>query len=497
MNRLLAHVAWCACVLALGCRGPGASKPGPTSPPDPAGAPSVAFVHVDVLPMTGAGEERLRDQTVMVRGDRIVAVGAVAEVEVPPGVEVVDASGKTLVPGLADMHVHLPPLVDEHRDTVKRVLVTMVASGVTTARGLAGHPTHVELRRQVDEGELLGPSLYVASPPIHQGNAPTAEAARQAVKDAKQAGFDLIKSHALADPAVWAAVQDEAKQQGIPVAGHVTNEVGLSRALEAGQQIEHLDGFVAALLPEGSPLLGQPWGQIPPPEVLAAVQTDRIDALAKQVAAAGVYDTPTLALFERIVTREPGVEALRSDPAMRFVATPALEQWSAQKAELLADGTFDAIAEPFVALRCQLVVALWRAGAPIMAGSDSPQAFLMTGFALHDEIEALARAGLSPAQALAAATTVPARYLASLPGQGSATGRAADFGSITEGARADLVLLAGSPQGDVRLTRCIDGVMLRGEWLDRGELDALLREVIQREADAPGPLVPRPDACPG
>jgi cytosine/adenosine deaminase-related metal-dependent hydrolase len=497
MNRSLAHVAWCACVLALGCPGPGASQPGPTTPPDPTGAPSVAFVHVDVLPMTGAGEERLRDQTVVVRGDRIVAVGAAAEVDVPPGVEVIDASGKTLVPGLADMHVHLPPLVDEHRDTVRRVLVTMIANGVTTARGLAGHPSHIELRRQVDEGELLGPSLYVAAPALHQGNTPTVEAARKAVKDAKQAGFDLIKSHAIADPVVWAAVQDEAKQQGIAVAGHVTNEVGLARALEAGQQIEHLDGFVAALLPEGSPVLAQPWGQFPPPEVLQAVDADRIDALAKRVAAAGVYDTPTLALFERIVQREPGVEALRSDPAMRFVSPPALDQWTAQKAEMDASGTFDGIAEPFVALRRQLVAALSRAGAPIMAGSDSPQVFLMTGFALHDELEALARAGLSPGEALAAATAVPARYLASLPGQGSATGRAADFGSIAEGARADLVLLAGSPLEDVRLTRCIDGVMLRGEWLDRGELDALLREVIQGEADAPGPLVPRPDACPG
>ena len=484
-------------MLALGCRGPGApaSGPEPTSPPAPEAA-SVAFVHVDVLPMTGAGEERLyHDQTVVVRGDRIALMGAAAEIEVPPGAEVIEARGKTLVPGLADMHVHLPPLVDEHRASVRRVLVTLVANGVTTARGLAGHPSHVELRRAVDEGELFGPTLYVAAPALHQGNTSTPDAARGAVKAAKEAGFDLVKSHAIEDPAVWTAVQDEARRLELPVAGHVTNQVGLARALEAGQQIEHLDGFLAALLPEGSPWLAQPWSQIPPPGVLEAVEEERIDALAQRVAAAGVYDTPTLALFERIVGKEPSIEALRSAPAMRFVSASALDHWSAQQQHMRASGEFDAIAEPFVALRRRIVAALSRAGAPIMAGSDSPQAFLMTGFALHDELEALARAGLSPGEVLAAATRVPARYLASLPGQGSATGRAADFGTVAVGTRADLVLLAGSPLDDVSTTRCIDGVMLRGEWMDREELDGLLREVAERDADGPGPIHPRPDSC--
>ena len=454
-----------------------------------------AFVHVDVLPMGGA--EPARGQTVLVRGDRIVAVGSAAEIAVPEGARIVDGAGATLLPGLVDMHVHLPAdgSRGEPGDAAWRVLSTMAAHGVTTARGLAGHAAHPELRERVLREALFAPTLYVAAPALHDGNTKTAEAARDAVRAAHEARFDLVKSHQLTDVEVWRAVQSAARELGLPVSGHVTNEVGLAVAIQAGQQLEHLDGFTAALLPKDANRTG--WSQFPTAAALELVQRGRIDTLAKLVAASGVYSTPTLALFERVLDLETPTDVLRARPGMAYVSPVALEAWSSQCKQMRQAGVFAAIAEPYVALRRDLVLALHRAGAPLLAGSDSPQSFLMPGPALVDELEALVRAGLTPLAALETATSVPASYFAALPRNGSANGTAVDFGRIAVGLRADLVLVAGDPSRNIGALRDVQGVMVRGQWKAREALDPLLAQ-LERAAkglplnvgrEAAGPVI--------
>ena len=460
---------------------------GSNGAPDPAAVAAVAepegdvtaFVDVTVVPMTGepGREQALAGQTVLVRGDRIVELGPAGEVPVPAGARLVKGRGRVLIPGLVDMHVHLPPDEGAVGDGSWRTLQLLLAHGVTTARSLAGHPSHPAIRERVAAGELPGPTLYVAAPALHMNSAKTPEEAREAVRRAETDGFDLIKSHHLVDPEVYAAVQEEAAATGLPVAGHVANQIGLERAMAAGMQIEHLDGFLAALLPPDSPAVQGAglWGQIPPAPILDVVDRERLPALAREMAAQGVWNTPTLALFEKITDTEADVAELRALPAMRWVSAAALDQWAAQREQM--GGAFAELGEPFRQIRREIVAALHEAGAPLLAGSDTSQLFHLAGPGLHDEIEALTGAGLPPAAALRAATAAPARYFDLQPDHGSATGRPADFGRIAPGLRADLVLLERNPLDDVTATREIDGVMVRGRWLDRTELDRMLGEV--------------------
>ena len=473
MNKLARSITAAAAALAL-----------PAAAPPPA---DVAIVGATVLPMEG--RERLADQTVIVSGDRISAVGPRASVAVPKGTQVIDGRGKYVMPGLVDMHVHLAPAPGNAGDAAQRALAVMLAHGVTTARGMAGSPANLEVRGKVEAGEVAGPRIYAASPALHPKSAPSAEQGREAVRKAQTAGFDLIKSHALSDPAIWQAVADESRKLGIPTAGHVENSVGLDRAMAARQQIEHLDGVigeVVKLVAPGTPL---DWGQVPSPEALARASkvTDaQLAVLARKAVAARSWHVPTVALFEQISDTETPVEKLMADPNMRYVPDAALKQWAAQHDGLKKAGYSPADARAFVQLRRRIVAAFAKAGVPMMAGSDTAQAFAIWGPGLHAEMRALARAGLTPMQALRSATVVPRDYFRSRPNGGSALGWKADFGTVTRGARADLLLLDGDPLADLGALSRPAAVIAGGRLYDRAALDAMLAKAAA-DAKAPPP----------
>lgn len=442
-----------------------------------AGADGVtAIVGADLLPMTGT--DRLEDQTILVSDGRILEVGPRSEIRVPADARSIDGRGKTVMPGLVDMHVHLAPTPGAPGDPAQRAMAVMLGHGVTTARSMAGAPQTLEVRKAVEADTLPGPRLYAASPALNFQNTQTAEAGRRAVAEADAAGYDLVKAHHLPEVAVWQTIQDEAKKRLIPTAGHVANEVGLDRALAAGQQIEHLDSFIYELLPEDAPERQIEFGQVPPPAVVQAassVSDDRLEAIARRVAAAKAYQVPTLSLFERISDVTAPIEKLLAMPEMRFVPEPVLQQWAAQREGFAQQTGFDAeTAEMFRQLRRRIVAALHKAGAPIMAGSDTAQAFHIWGPATISEIEALHSAGLSRMEALRSATVVPRNYLRSLPGQGSALGWRPDFGVIEKGARADLIVLAGDPSLDLSALHRLEIVIAGGRVYDRVALDRLL-----------------------
>ncbi len=197
--------------------------------------------------------------------------------------------------------------------------------------------------------------------------------------------------------------------------------------------------------------------------------------------AAGVWATPTLALFEMIADVKTPTAELVARPENKYILPKALTQWGMQRDHNRAEGPFAerGLGDWFTATRARMVKEMKEQGVPMMAGSDSPQFFLVTGFALHDELGALVRAGLTPLEALHAATAAPAEYLRGLPGQGSGVGVAPDFGRVEVGLRGDLVLLGDDPTRDVSATRKIEGVVVRGKWLDRAALDGLLAEVVK------------------
>ena len=447
----------------------------PERPSAAAGSvPTLAFTHVSVVPMDS--ERVLEDQTVLVQGDRIVAVGPARSTRAPADATVVDGKGRFLMPGLVDMHLHLPPGEGTPQDPAGQVLALLNATGVTTARALVAAPTALRVRDAVARGERVGPRLLVAAPSLHGFPNPKAKPvqgpddARARVRDAKAQGYDVLKTHGALPRETYDALVAEAKAQGLELVGHVTPEVGIHHALASGQDVEHLDGYLQALLPAGDPGRQNP-SQVVVDDAILRADEEGIPALVQETVRAGVANSPTLALFEIIAGPEgSAVQAAR--PEMRYAPRAALAQWAQRVDEDLKDVPAEHKAR-YLALRRKVARALYDGGATMVVGSDSPQLFMVAGFALHRELQAHQAAGVKPYQVLRAATVNAARVLGD-----------ADSGTVAVGKRADLVLLDANPLADVKNAEAVRGVVQRGRWLSREALDAPL-EAIAAQMAAP------------
>jgi imidazolonepropionase-like amidohydrolase len=424
----------------------------------------LAFVGVSVVPMDR--ERVLENHTVIVRDGRITEVGPAGKTQVPADATRIDGRGKYLTPGLADMHAHLFPGDGAANDLAAQQLILYLANGVTTVRNMIGAPAHLVLRDRVAEGKLLGPSVVTAGPPLMGKDAVSPEVAARIVAAQKQAGYDLVKVHEGLRPDVYEAIAAESRRVGIPFAGHVTAAVGLRRALEARQSsVEHLDGYLQALVPEDSPVAPTP-SQVVLGPVLNHIDLRRLPAIARATREAGVYNTPTLALFKIVVSSDEPSEFLKW-PEMRYVPAKMRDGFAKQKASIKAGGAPAEERRRYLELRDRVVKSLHDAGAKLLVGPDAPQLFLVPGFATHREMAALAEAGLSPYAVLEAATRNAAEHL----------GARGEFGTVEVGRRADLVLLDANPLQAVANSSRIAGVMARGRWLPREELDRMLEGV--------------------
>jgi imidazolonepropionase-like amidohydrolase len=429
---------------------------------------AIAFVNVNVLPFDR--ERILAAQTVVIRDGRIAEIGPAAKTKVPAGALQIDGRGKYLMPGLADMHVHLFPGAGQPDDLASQQLQLFLANGVTTIRNMIGKPEHLRLRERVAKGELLGPSIYTAGPPLLGNTVPTPEAAERAVLEQKQAGYDLLKVHEGLSPETYAAIVATAKRAGIPFAGHVTASVGLKRALEAQQtSIEHLDGYLQAFVADESPV-PPPASQVVLGPVLEHIDESKLSALAAATKKAGVWNDPTLTLFKLVVSDATPEELLKW-PELQYVPAKMREAFAKQKQSTMGHPAPLSERQRYLELRNKVLVALHTAGAKLLVGPDSPQFFLVPGFATHREIQSFVDAGLSPYEAIEAATRNPAEYFAEV----MKTRR--DFGTVEAGLRADLILLDANPLQSVANLSKRAGVMVRGRWLPESELRQMLENI--------------------
>jgi imidazolonepropionase-like amidohydrolase len=478
-------VAWplTACVLtAVGLLSGGARQPAPGG-----GGGVTAFVNVNIIPMDR--ERVLKDQTVVVRDGRIAEIGDAAKVKAPEGALRVDGRGRYLVPGLIDMHTHLFSDEELPDSLAGDELAVMVANGVTTVRLMIGTPEHLVMRRKVERGEVLSPTLYVASPQlagrkygrVFNGRlVTTPEEARQAVRDFKAAGYDFIKLTVSITRPIYDAVTEAAAEAGIRVVGHVDLQVGLRRALEAGQQIEHLDSYMEAVLKDDSPVKvsvsdAGVWRK-PNWESLDYVDERKVAEAARATAKAGVYTCPTLTFFKLSFAVEQSDEEIRARPDYRFYPEKFREPLFAAHRRFWTEPPSAGRRERYQRVRNQLVKGIDDAGGKVMAGSDTPELFLLYGYTLHRELRSLVEAGLTPYAALAAATRTPAEYLRALE----------EIGTVERGKRADLVLLAADPLAEITNTERRVGVMARGRWLPATELNNMLDGIAPRFQKALG-----------
>ncbi|MEZ0335765.1 MAG: amidohydrolase family protein, partial [Gemmatimonadales bacterium] len=426
----------------------------PPTPPERV----TAFVDVTVIPMDR--ERAIPNQTVIVRGDRIVEIGPTSKVKVPEGGTRVDGRGKYLIPGLAEMHAHIPG--GQVPDSlIERTLYMYVSGGITTVRGMLGHPRHLEYRARAARDEIVSPTIYTSGPSLNGNSVPTSEAAATAVTEQKAAGYDFLKIHPGIRREVFDTLAATAQRVGIPFAGHVPLEVGLARALETRfWTIDHLDGYLEAMLRSGAPLDASQSAFF---AVNLAEYADesKLAALVAATKKAGVWNVPTEVLMDNLILGG-SAEELAARPEMRYVAPATLAQWAEQKGELLeGTGASAASARRMIELRRKLIKALHEGGAGLLLGSDAPQVYNVPGFSTHRELEALVTVGLTPYQALETGTRNVAVFFGTLK----------DTGTIEQGKRADLVLLDADPLKDVRNTTRRAGVMLRGRWMPQAEIE--------------------------
>lgn len=436
-------------------------------------SPAFAFVGVNVIPMDR--ERVIERQTVLVRDGKITEIGPATRVRVPPGAIVVNAFGKYLMPGLAEMHSHIPG-ANAPEQMVRDIMFLYVANGITTIRGMLGAPNQLTLRAQTARGEIIGPTIFVGAPSLNGQSAPTPDVGARLVREHKRAGYDFLKLHPGLTRVVYDSIVTVARRVGITFAGHVSMDVGLPRTLEARQStIDHLDGYLEAAIPDS--VRARMTGAVPFAQMVAAVDTTRLRYWAGRTRTAGTWNVPTVFLWESFYA-PASPEALARRTEVRYAPVQVVTGWIQQKRNMVRNqstqGVTPASARRYVQLRRFTLRALADSGSPLLMGTDSPQMFNVPGFSLHREIALLQEIGLTPYQILLSGTRNVATYAAQdLKLDGA-------FGTVAVGSRADLLLVDANPLADARNVAKRVGVMVRGRWYPAAELDRGLEEMARR-----------------
>lgn len=426
------------------------------------GVTAVRDVHV--IPMDT--ERVLENHTVIVRDGRIAEVGPSSSTDIPAGATVIEGNGRYLMPGLAELHAHIPT-PQGGQAAVDRTLFLYLAGGVTTIRGMLGHPLHLELRDRGAAGEIVAPRIYTSGPSFSGGSASQPAAAAAMVREQKAAGYDLLKLHPGLSRPVFDAIAEAADDADLPFAGHVSAEVGLDRALEAEyESIDHLDGYVEALAGHGEGFGGVNVGFFGF-NVTEQADAGRIAELARATREAEVWNVPTQSLMVHLASPVPAQE-MASWPEMRYMPPATIQNWVERKQSFQAEEGFSAErAARYLDLRNQLIRALHEEGAPLALGSDAPQWWNVPGFSARRELRYMVDAGLTPFEALATGTREAARYFDDEE----------DWGTIAPGRSADLLLLESNPLEDIDNIWTQDGVMIRGHWISGEEVERRLDEI--------------------
>ena len=440
---------------------------------------STAFVDVTVIAMDG---ERVSEhQTVVVRDGLIVTVGPANTVNVPIGSQSIDGRSRFLTPGLIDMHAHFlrPPNPGKQQDLdFKRyaqynelIAFLNIANGVTSIRNMYGHPEIDRLSARIRKGELPGPTVY-STGPITDGEPPSivgvrvvtnAEQAVVAVRDDKRHGYVGIKPYSRLTLEAYRAIVQAAAAENLPVMGHLPSAVPLEEAIHSHQaSIEHAESFSGDIQPNPAEA-----DKKTDAELFADADMNKMAHFAAQMRDAGVWTCPTVVVYQMDWPTGRVAAAMKYMPAE--LASVYRKHYESSK---FAESALE------IDYGLNIIRALHAARAGLLAGSDAFKPNVVPGFALHEELDYFVQAGLTPYEALGAATSEPAKFL----------GRTDEFGTIKIGSRADLLLLGANPLKDIHNLAKRIGVMVRGKWL----AEPYLQRRLEHYRRAANPQAPPP-----
>jgi len=305
------------------------------------------------------------------------------------------------------------------------------------------------MRERVASGKLLGPQIFTTGPltagtPQRYGFSvvvKTLQEAELAVAQQKQAGYDFIKAYDGLSAETYAALIAAAARQGLRVVGHIPEAVGLPAVLQAKQaSLEHAEQVDYRFFGQDMDLA-------------------RIPTVVKMIREAGVAVCPTLAVYENFARQADDLEGMMNRPEMKYVTPATRELWMQIRNR---QGSYDLMRTFF---HRKMIQQMQQAGVPLLAGTDNPNPMMVPGFSLRDELQALVDAGLTPFEALSAATRNAGEFLRTRTG------------TLAVGNQADLILLPGNPLMDIKALKIRAGVMVRGQWFSQEELDARLESL--------------------
>jgi imidazolonepropionase-like amidohydrolase len=427
--------------------------------------------------------------TVLIVDKEIAAIGPSKSLLIPRHTKTLDATGKFLIPGLVDMHVHLTG-ASEPTGSREFILPLFLANGLTTVRDMGGDLDSLKaLRHEIDEGKLQAPRIFFAGPYL-DGNPPffqpslvvtNSADAVQDVHSLMSRGADFIKVQSGLSRQAYFEIADICRREHITFVGHVPDRVKAGEASDAGQKsIEHLTGVLRACSNDQPGLIRK---QFAAAATKATSAKSRIRQLAWQIELLQSYsDRQATVLTEKFLRNRtwqvPTLILLRNDafptpesdpshdPRRKYVPVHVLEKWEKGSQDRDKGATREeySLRGRLMQASLQIVGKMQRAGVPILSGTDTTAPFVFPGSSLHEELALLVQAGLTPMQALQAATKLPGEFL----------GRQQTQGTIEKGKIADLVLLDANPLDDIHNTERISAVILRGKLLDRIQLDELL-----------------------
>src|SRR5262245_4458603 len=416
--------------------------------PNATKAPVTVFANVNVVPMDR--ERVIENQTVIVRDGRLAEMGPANKIKIPEGATRIDGAGKYLMPGLAEMHGHIPP-PNAPRAYTEAVLFLYAANGITTVRGMLGAPNQLELRDKANRGEIIAPTLYLAGPSFNGNSVNSPEQAVSMVRSQKQEGWDLLKVHPGLTRDEYDAMAKTAKEVGIQFAGHVPADVGLIHALEMGQEtIDHVDGYIEHLNGDAGLL-----------------DEAKLADVVRRTKTAGAWIVPTMVLWETLIGYAD-LNTLAAMPELKYAPPQQVEQWKTAHQNRLNQPNFDRKKAELIATnRMRILKSLHDGGVRILLGTDAPQQFSVPGFSIHREMAFMLKCGFTPYQIIQSGTKNVGDYYKGKD----------NFGAVEVGKRADLILVEGNPLKDVANIAKRAGVMVRGQWMPEAEIRGKLDEI--------------------